>query len=104
MTNNFEERIERNLEGLHCVSVGICCSCEQCRSDYGMTEQEIAEAQANGDLNDEGGFSMHDCESCGSDLAGDRYAVHGIDANRDLVHLDVCCDCLFYLANGDLPN
>ena len=93
---NFEERIEQHLEGLQFVVPGICCRCEQCQSDYGMTEQELLETPPD----DEGGFSMHDCESCGSDLAGDRYAVHGCDANGDLIHLDVCCDCLFYLANN----
>ena len=101
---NFQQRIECNLKGLNHVSPGICCGCEQCQSDFGMSEREIAEAQANEGLTDEGGYSLQDCDSCGSDLAGDRYAAHGIDANGDSVHLDICCDCLLYLANGGLPN
>lgn len=53
---------------------------------------------------DEGGFSWHNCDCCGNPLGGDRFAAHGIDENEELLHYDVCCDCLFYLANGDLPS
>ena len=101
---NFEERIEQNLDGLNYVSPGISCRCEQCQSDYGMAEAEISAGCESGELCDEGGYSMQDCESCGTDLAGDRYAAHGIGENGDLIHLDICCDCLLYLANGESPT
>ena len=40
----------------------------------------------------------------GSRLGGDRHAAHGLDQNGDLVHMDVCIDCLLFLANGDEPS
>ena len=59
------------------------------------------------ELASEPSFSWAPCECCGSSLGGDRYPAHGIDpddANGSVVHLDVCADCLMYLANGDEPE
>ena len=86
------------LEKLDYVSPGLCPCCLQCQSDYGLSEAEMSNLLGSGELADEGGFSWHDCESCGSDLGGDRYAAHAIGADGELVHLDVCVDCLLKLA------
>ena len=54
---------------------------------------------------DEGSFSWSQCDACGSSLGGDRYAAHGfLKGTREIIHLDVCVDCLLYLANGDEPE
>lgn len=53
---------------------------------------------------DEGGFSCYCCDCCGNPLGGDKFAVHGFDENGELLHYDVCSDCLYYLANGDIPE
>ena len=89
------------------ISPGICSDCDTCLSENGYDEdQRFAFAQdiESGDCPDEGGFSHHDCECCGSSLAGDRYAAHGHDSDNEIVHYDICVDCLMYLANGILPG
>lgn len=53
------------------------------------------------------GFSCHPCDICGA-LAGDRHAVTAYRdlpslQNGDYLTLEVCADCLCYIANGDLP-
>ena len=68
--------------------------CPQCISDFGTDIQA--------EMKDEGGFSWHACECCHSDLAGDRYAAHSF-VDGEVIHWDICVDCLHYLANGDLP-
>ena len=85
---------------LRTISPGICSQCEQCQSDYGLDEEELDSYCRT--VGDEGGFSWQDCEGCRSTLGGDRFAAHGIGDNGDICHLDVCYDCLQYLANGRL--
>ena len=53
---------------------------------------------------EEGGFSSSQCDSCGSTLAGDRFTAHGIAADKEIYHLDICVDCLMFHANGDEPE
>jgi hypothetical protein len=52
------------------------------------------------------GFSWQDCDLCGA-LAGHRYAVTGYPESfpdcDDYIALEVCGDCLCYIANGDVP-
>ena len=86
------------LEEFDYVSPGLCPCCLQCQSNFGLSEAEMKGLLESGELADEGGYSLHDCDSCGSDLGGDRYAAHAIDADGELVHLDVCIDCLIELA------
>ncbi len=56
-------------------------------------------------LDDE--FSVNDCDSCRSSLAGARHPAHGYvtlsDGRREFVHMSVCVDCAMYHANGELP-
>lgn len=80
-------------ENLAYASVGLCPGCEQCQSDYGLDEEEFAKLYESGELFDEGGFSFHDCELCGTDISGDRYAAHYRDGD-EIVHIDICVDCV----------
>lgn len=52
------------------------------------------------------GFSWRDCESCKSELGGDRHEVFAVPKHRitGIEVLSVCTDCLMYIANGDEPE
>jgi hypothetical protein len=106
--DRFVEAVAANCAGLELVSPGICSSCDECQSAFGMDEEELAAAYSNGEVCDEGSFSKSSCDCCGSSLGGDRYAAHGIDKvgvpNAQIIHFDICSDCLFYIANGDVPE
>lgn len=95
----FEKAVEQQLEGVEAVSTGLCSGCQTCLDDWNCSAEDIESGAAF----DEGMFSGVDCEGCGSSLAGDRHAAHGL-VDDDLVHLVVCTDCLLYLANGDIPE
>jgi hypothetical protein len=73
-----------------------------------MDKEELETALENGEVADEGSFSRQYCECCGSALGGNRYAAHGwLDGITDiehLIHLEICQDCLMYLANGEEPE
>lgn len=90
------------------VAPGIYGGCPECQSAYGMEPREFYHhVHVAQDIHDEGGFSWHECELCGSNLGGDRYAAHaskpvGLPSTRwETVHLDVCSDCLMATANGE---
>jgi hypothetical protein len=115
----YVESVEHYLKGLTFVSPGLCPSCSECLSSFNYrnyrdeegdgneirtAEEQFAEDIENGEVDDEGGFSSSQCDSCGSTMAGDRYAAHGVGTNGKILHLDVCADCLVYLANGDIPS
>ena len=93
---SFVEDVDRELEGIKFFSVGACPTCDSC----GPFDQDDLEAY---DMANEGHFSWSACDSCGSTLGGDRHAAHGFIGD-DLHHFDVCVDCLFYHANGDVPE
>ena len=84
--SKFTKAVEHGLEGLEFVSTGIIETCEECPEF------------------DEGSFSWSTCDCCGSHLGGDRFAAHGRDIDGNILHLDVCVDCLMYIANGDEPE
>ena len=86
MNNNFIEAVEEGLKGIKFVSGGKCTSCPE------YTEWE-----------DDGSFSWGSCDCCDSTLGGDRYIAHGI-IDGDLIHLNVCIDCLLYIANGEIAE
>ncbi len=102
MTTPFEQAVERELKGVESESVGLCSGCAVCLHDFDCSYKEID----NGTVCDEGSFSWHSCDGCGSILGGNRYVAHGIipKMNNELIHLEVCQDCLHYLANGDVPE
>ena len=104
----FVAAVDRGLEGMEPVSPGLSASCEVCRTAHGdISEEEFRELLEHGGADDEGGFSWHRCDSCNTGLGGNRSAAHGfttINGEDTLVHLDICDDCMLYLANGDLPE
>ena len=84
--SKFTNAVERGLSGYTHESVGKSEGCEQCLEF------------------DEAFFSWQSCEVCGSSLGGDRYPAHACDAEGAIIHLDVCVDCLQYIANGEEPE
>jgi len=107
MNKTYIEAFNRQTEGLIGLNVGLASVCSICRANYEYDSPDaMREDLENGDLFDEGGFSRVFCGSCGSEISGDRYAAHAwIDDEREiLVHLNVCVDCLRYIANGDIPE
>lgn len=100
----FTKAVDRQLSGLQHVSPGLTSRCATCNPDDLQDDEYSAATDSAGD---EGGFSWQSCEGCGSSLGGNRYAAHGVMTLRGketVVHLDVCADCLCYLANGDEPE
>ena len=105
----YTDNVESTLGGLHVVT-GACPGCKDCDS-FGLpedaTDEQCQEAE-------EPSFSRSPCEACGSTLGGDRHPAHGtrrrtnlftnLTDHGEIVHLDICTDCLFYIANGDEPE
>ena len=61
------------------------------------------------ELAGEPSFSSQPCGSCGTYLAGDRHPAHGFlegapVVGGEIIHLDICTDCVMFHANGDLPE
>lgn len=127
----FTEAVERGLKGLEFVSTGACHGCHECglatercpkcrgfgEVDYAPCDYCKGDGEVDVSPNDtrridianEPYFSWSSCDSCGSHLGGDRHPAHGSlklfpDREGVIVHLNVCTDCLCYLANGDEPE
>lgn len=85
----FLDAVEYELDGLRFVSTGWSSECPDC-----------------GDEGCDGGsgFSWRPCECCGSTLGGERYPAHGVAKDDTVIHFDICTDCLFYLAYGQLDD
>lgn len=84
--SKFTEAVKRGLEGFTHESVGPCPGCPEEHED------------------EEGHFSWTSCDVCDSGLAGDRFAAHARDAEGNIIHLEICVDCLQYIANGEEPG
>jgi len=108
--SEFVEAVETKTSDITGLSVGPTHICGACLNSHGFdatTADDMREGLENGDICDEGGFSSSSCECCGSRLGGNRYAAHGwieIDGKAELCHLDVCTDCLIFIANGEEPE
>ena len=78
-----------------CEGIGKLCECPGCSN----------EGDKESGARDEGSFSWSSCDACGSSLGGDRFAGHAlVGPEKNIVHLNVCCDCLMFIANGDEPR
>jgi hypothetical protein len=108
MRTNFEKAFKRGTEGLKYESSGFCYTCETCLDNHDICcEHKAKRFWERGDIADEGHFSWQPCDFCGSRLGGDRYAAHAIfkdDETETIEHFEICEDCIFYMANGDLPE
>jgi hypothetical protein len=104
--SEFLKAYQNGTAGMEFLSPGFCCACEECRDNAGFCCEHSARAaqEKDGGGLDEGHFSWHSCDTCGSTLGGDRYAAHGRDKDGAIVHLSICSDCLMYMANGDEPE
>jgi len=101
----FLERYDNGLQGLDFVSPGFCSGCQECLDGHDICcEHKALYMLDKGEIVDEGHFSWSACDACGGGLGGDRYAAHGVTANREIIHFEICQDCLLYMANGDLPD
>lgn len=98
--SEFADAVDSNLNGITCISTGAMRGCSECFLDDSPDEEDY---EAIG-IASEGVFSWGSCDSCGSSLAGNRYPAHGILPNEEIIHLDICQDCVMYLANGEEPE
>lgn len=99
---------ERRTKGLNFLSSGICAKCSDCQSNYDYpTAKKLQSAIDNGLIDDEGNFSRCGCDTCGSSLGQKIYDGHAyieLDGKKVLTHLDLCEDCVMFIANGQLPK
>ncbi len=102
--SRYTDAVERNTEGLDAVSSGLCPGCEECASDQGLDIEEFNKKLECGEIADEPSFSWSRCECCGSSLGGGRHAAHGTMDDGNLLHFEICTDCVFCLAYGDEPE
>lgn len=95
---SFVDRVESYLAGLQYPSVGPLPGCSECGQDGHLA------------VASEPHFAHGPCECCNAPLAGDRYPIHAVSPTHGIIHMDVCIDCLEYLAHGtvtaqpDLPG
>lgn len=100
LATEWVEHVERNLRGIEAFSPGVCHACETCNPD------SLDEDTFNETVTEEGSFSWSECDSCDTNLGGDRYAAHGMvdDPGNPLRHFEICADCVAYHVNGDIPE
>lgn len=98
---------DRRTKGLKYLSSGICAACCDCQSNYGYDSPgELERAIVDG-LCDEGGISRAGCDCCGNSLQQKLYDGHAfieLNGKEVLTHLDLCEDCVMFIANGDMPQ
>lgn len=89
--------VERGLEGLRYSgsSPAVEC-CEECREEYGEDQERAYEYEP--------WFSWRSCEACSRDLGGNRHPAHAFDAEDEVIHLEICGDCVYYLEYGQLDD
>ena len=77
-----------------------CPGCGKCRP---LSEEDAVDEPSNVwyDLAAEPSFSWSPCDGCGSRLGGNRYPAHTLDEDSQIIHLEICEDCLVFFANGD---
>jgi hypothetical protein len=88
--SDYTESVQHYMRGLGPASVGIADGCPDC-GDVNPEDMEPV-------------FSWGWCDACGSSYGGDRYPAHALDNTGEMYHLDVCVDCVQYIANGDEPE
>ena len=91
----FIRRVNAYLDGVTYFSTGGAGGCPGCD-----TEDQDEYIVDGADLSF---FSWSPCEVCGSHLGGDRYPAHGY-LDDELVHFDICLDCISWFDFGDLSD
>ena len=78
------------------VSTGLCPDCTECMSAFGYDDiDKFNNDVESQEIVDEGSFSWNPCDDCNRNLGGDSFYAHGIDENGELIHFQVCYNCLF---------
>ena len=95
---SFKTTVDNYMKGIQFPSVGAMADCPDCglAGEEHPTQKELVVASQ----------PVHrdrPCECCGGD-PGYRYPSHGLDPKSGMVHMDLCVDCVIYLAHGDLPD
>jgi len=105
----FTQSVDHHCKDLT-VDTGPCPGCDDCGlADVHDMDDELY------DMASEAWFSRFQCDSCGSTFGGDRFYAHGTVRipgppalgwvhSDEVIHLNICVDCLFYHANGDEPE
>jgi len=89
------QRFSECTDGITYISTGSALKeCSQC-SDYLDYEDDVCYTEPY--------FSWSSCDTCGSQLGGNREDGHGW-YDGSLIHLICCDDCVMYIANGELPD
>lgn len=94
-SENFTASVAHYCDG---YTVAPGCRGEQCEHADGDPEHRC-----------EPSFSWSQCDSCGSNLGGDREPATMIPTDYEagddtMIEVSICVDCLLYWANGDLPE
>jgi len=103
----FMAAFSNGIKDIHVVSAGFSWNCPECLNNYDICcEHKGEHMYQKGEIVDEGSFSHNACDICGSKLGGNRFSAHGVldTDHKEIVHLEVCVDCIMYMANGDLPE
>lgn len=79
------------LDGLHPVSTGPAPGCDECGLGHMHSIDDDPDAYESAC---DPHFSRARCDACRTTLGGNRYHAHANDRHGNLVHLDVCEDCL----------
>ena len=99
--------VEEHTAGIFHLNAGAAAICPECLKAHGIEDTGAIEAMQE-QIIDEGSFSSSPCDCCGSRLGGERHAAHGWDnqeiARANLIHLNICTDCVLYTEYGDDPQ
>jgi hypothetical protein len=99
--SEFTDAVERELRGIVGVNIGrAALVCPNCERDTAEDPHDDGEWEP--------WFSWSDCDGCGSTYGGDRSPAHGFvkmeEGGEEIIHLEVCADCVQYIANGEEPD
>lgn len=96
----YEQAVKRSLDDLTHIWSGACAGCSDCLECDDQNEP----SENWHDLANEPHFSWSACDICNRALGGDRYPVHGIAHDNDIIHFDACSDCMYYVEYGRLDD
>ena len=93
--DRFTAAVAGTLDGYTAPSSGACPGCAECGVPRPTTDIETAGVTE---------FTHSACDVCGRGLGGDRYPVHALDSDGEIVHFDACPDCVYFLEYGCLDD
>ena len=100
--DRYKDRVAETLADLAWVTSGAVLGCRGCLSRVPMVAERTVEDWI--ERVETPHFSWHPCGLCRSPLSGHRSPAHGIDPSQEIVHLEICDDCVRYLADGTIPE